>query len=47
MSATDDQRCPLVQADRFDFQNPPLAVGGHAAGLLGEKGDRIGFVEQS
>ena len=45
-AAADDERRPLMNALRLDVENPAPAVGRQAAGLLDQKRDRIGFVEE-
>ena len=40
------QRRALVDVLGLDVEDAALAVGGDAAGLFGDEGDRIGFVEQ-
>jgi hypothetical protein len=45
--AAHGERRPLMQTVGPDVEDATLSVGGQSAGLLGEKGDRIGFVHQA
>src|SRR5204862_5091440 len=45
--AANDERGPLVDAGRLDVEDGAGPGGGDAAGLLGEEGDGVGFVEEA
>src|SRR5262245_6457945 len=44
--AADEEGRALMQSRRLDVEDAALAVGGHAAGLLAEEGDGVGFVHE-
>lgn len=45
VGGAEDQRNARMQTARSHVENAVDAVSGHAAGLLDQKGDRIGFVD--
>jgi len=45
--AADEEGGALVDAFRDDVEDATDAVGGDAAGLLGDEGDRVGLVEKA
>ena len=45
-AAADHQRRALVDRRGLDVEDPPLAVERDAAGLFGDEGDGVGFVQQ-
>ncbi len=47
LARPEDQRRPLMEACRGNIEDALSAVGGFAACLLDERGDRIGLVEKS
>ena len=46
-AAADDEGSALVDGFGLEVEDALCAVGGGAAGLLGDEGERVGFVEQT
>ena len=45
--AADDERGAFVEGGGLLFEDADIAIGGESAGLLGDHGERVGFVHEA